>query len=302
MIVLKVMKLFVSAALFLLWAAVLVFPVLPAEAAGLVPCGGQGEMPCQACHVTELINNVVAWLFVVLSIVAAILIMIAGFKLVTSGGNSSALSAAKDTLVNILIGFIILMGGWIIIDTFMKALVTGQVYGIWNQIQCTNQPGAYNAPAGSGQSAVAPSRYTGVTGGGVQCAAANTACSVSTLMGYGFTPEQANIMSCIAMTESTGNPNAYNPTGGGLGACGTFQFRQSTWNDIRNRPAGCEDYATSCRDASCNAQMALLLVQRSRTGYSDWTCPNCNTRAQGCIDRYRGNTAGGAASPNGLNF
>lgn len=290
------MKLIVLALAALALVLVVVVPALPVEAAGLVPCGGQGEVPCQACHVTELINNVVAWLFVVLSIVAAILIMIAGFKLVTSGGNSGALSSAKETLVNILIGFIILMGGWIIIDTFMKALVTGQVYGIWNQIQCTNQPGAYNAPAGSGVQSgagVNPSGYTGVTGGGVQCATGNTSCSVATLMGYGYNAEQANIMSCMAMKESTGNPNAFNPGGGGMGACGTFQFRQSTWNSIRNPVPGCENYATSCRDAACNAQMALRLVQRTNGTYSDWLCPGCDPAGRGraCVERFRGSSA-----------
>jgi hypothetical protein len=228
--------------------------------------------------------------------VAAILIAIAGFKLVTSGGNSGALSAAKETFTNIFIGFIILMGGWIIIDTFMKALVTGQVYGIWNQIQCTGQPGAYNAPAGSGVSAgagVNPSGYTGVTGGGVQCAAGNTSCSVATLMGYGYNAEQANIMSCMAMKESSGNPNAFNPGGGGMGACGTFQFRQTTWNSIRNPVPGCENYSTSCRNESCNAQMALRLVQRTNGSYSDWLCPGCDPSGRGraCVERFRGSGA-----------
>jgi hypothetical protein len=262
---------------------------LPVAAAGLIPCGGAGEPACQACHITQLINNVVAWLFIVLSIVAAILIAIAGFKLVMSGGNAGARSAAKETFVNIFIGFIILMGGWIIIDTFMKALVTGQVYGVWNQIQCTGQPGAYNTPAGSGRQAVATSTYTGPIGGGRgplgQCHPANLACSVESLRAAGFNERQAQVMSCIAMTESSGNPNAHNPAGGGMGACGTFQVRQPTWNSVP-RSAGCQDYASSCRNHTCNAEVAQQLVERRN--YRDWTCPGCNSRAQGCIDRFGG--------------
>jgi Type IV secretion system pilin/Lysozyme like domain len=288
------MRRFVVAVIGLVMVLVVVSPVL-ATAAGLVPCGGPGQVECQACHVTELINNVVAWLFVVLSIVAAIMIAVAGIKMVVGGSNSGTREEAKSTFTNIIIGFIILMGGWILIDTLMKALLGegSQTYGMWNQIQCARQPGAYNTPAGSGRNAVASSSYTGVTGGGrgagAQCHAGNTACSVDALRALGFNDQQANIMSCIAMTESSGNPNAHNPTGGGMGACGTFQFRQTTWNSVRNRPAGCEDYATSCRNHTCNAQMALQLVQRSPSGYSDWTCSGCNTRAQACINRYSGN-------------
>jgi hypothetical protein len=273
---------------------IVALPALPVAAAGLIPCGGAGEPACQACHITQLINNVVAWLFIVLSIVAAILIAIAGFKLVMSGGNAGARSAAKETFVNIFIGFIILMGGWIIIDTFMKALVTGQVYGVWNQIQCVSQPGVNNAPAGSGFAPGSP-WYTGVTGGGrgtgAQCAEQNVACSVEALRATGMSAEQANIMSCIAMTESSGNPNfgPYNTRNPGSNstACGTFQITQTTWRGIRNPPSGCEDFS-QCTNYNCNMQMAHRLSDRSRTGYGDWTCPNCNTRAQGCIDRYRG--------------
>jgi hypothetical protein len=265
------------------------FMLLPslAVAAGLVPCGGPGEPECQACHITQLINNVVAWLFVVFSIVAAIMIAIAGMKMVTGGSNPGTLESAKQTLTNIIIGFIILMGGWIIVDTLMKALVSGQVYGIWNQIQCVSQPGVNNAPAGSGLAPGTP-RYTGVIGGGrgpgAQCAAANITCSVDALVAAGFTPRQANIMSCIAMTESTGNPLAINRQSG---ACGTFQVLRSTWESVRNRPPGCESFS-QCTNYNCNVAIARELVGRSRTEFSDWTCPNCNSRAQACINQYGG--------------
>ncbi|MBY0310310.1 hypothetical protein K2Q16_04160 [Patescibacteria group bacterium] len=272
---------------------VFIFLPLGVEAAGLVPCGGRGEAQCQACDVTKLINSVVAWLMVVLSIVAALLIMVAGFRLLTSGGNPGALNQAKETFSNILIGFFILLAGWLLIDTLMKALLSDQVYGVWNEIQCVSQPGVFDGPRAAG---LQPgTQYTGPTGGGrgtgAQCSAGNTACSVASLMSSGYTEQQANIMSCIAMTESSGIPtwgpfNTRNP-GSNSTACGTFQITQTTWNSVRNRPAGCESFS-QCTDAACNQQMALQLVQRSRTSYSDWTCPGCNTRAQGCIDRYSG--------------
>lgn len=274
---------------------VLVFALSPigVDAAGLIPCGGTGEAPCQSCDVTKLINNVVAWLMVVLSIVAALLIMVAGFKMVTGGGNPGTLTQAKETLTNILIGFFILFAGWLLIDTLMKALLSDQVYGVWNEIQCVTQPGVFEGPRAAGLQPGTP--YTGPTGGGTgvgaQCSAGNTACSVAALMSAGFTEQQANIMSCIAMTESGGIPtwgpyNTRNP-GSNSTACGTFQITQTTWNSVRNRPAGCESFS-QCTNASCNQQMALQLVQRNRTGYGDWTCPGCNNRAAACVSRYSG--------------
>lgn len=131
--------------------------------------------------------------------------------------------------------------------------------------------------------------YTGVTGGGVQCNPANTSCSVSALMAAGLTAQQANIMSCIAMTESSGNPNTppYNVTNPGSNstACGTFQITQTTWNNYP--PSGaCADWRSNCQNAACNTQVMTNLVNAN--GYSDWTCPNCNSNAQGCINRYGG--------------
>jgi hypothetical protein len=292
-----VLELLVMKLYLLLVPAYLVFVFMLAptgvEAAGLVPCGGTSEAPCQACDVTKLINSVVAWLMVVLSIVAALLIMVAGFKLVTGGGNPGALTAAKETFTNILIGFFILLAGWLLIDTLMKALLSNQVYGVWNEIQCVSQPGVSDGPRAAGLQPGTP--YTGPTGGGrgtgAQCNAGNTACSVAALMNTGLTEQQANVMSCIAMTESSGIPswtpyNTRNP-GSNSTACGTFQITQTTWNSIRNRPAGCESFS-QCTNADCNIQLAAQLVQRSRTGYSDWTCPGCNNRAASCISRYAG--------------
>jgi hypothetical protein len=131
--------------------------------------------------------------------------------------------------------------------------------------------------------------YTGVTGGGVQCNPANTSCSVAALMAAGLTAQQANIMSCIAMTESSGNPNTppYNVTNPGSNstACGTFQITQTTWNNYP--PSGlCADWRSNCQNAACNAQTMVNLVNSN--GYSDWTCPNCNNNAAGCIAQYGG--------------
>lgn len=255
----------------------MVLVAVPAGAAGLVPCGGPGEPSCQFCDVTKLVNNVVAWLFVVLSMVAALMIMKAGFDLVTSRG-AGDLTAAKSMITNILIGYAILLGGWLVVDMFMKGLVSDDVYKVWDAIQCVNQPGVMNAPAGSGIPSGSP-YYRGITGGGRQCAAENVSCSVRALQDAGFSEQQANVLSCIAMTESGGNPNVRNPRGT---ACGTFQVVQSTWQSVR-RSERCQDFLM-CTSYECNIEVTQALV--ARRGYGDWTCPGCNPRAQACIDRF----------------
>lgn len=307
------MKRFWGSILFLMLAAV---PLL-SYAAGLVPCGGEGEPACQMCYVVELVNRVISWLVLILGTIAAIIIVYAGFKLVTSGGNRHAKEDAKSMISNMIIGYVIVLAGWLLIDTGMRTLLLdGETrLGMWNELSCMAQP---NPAAGTftprtfdpngeipGNRVVVTPGYTYVTGGtggslsgggsgggaggGVQCSPSNSACSVAALQAAGLTPVQANVMSCIAMTESSGNPNTppYNVTNPGSNstACGTFQITRTTWRG--NPPPGaCNDWRSNCQRAQCNIQMMVRLV-RAR-GYADWTCPGCNNRAASCVRAYGG--------------
>lgn len=94
-------------------------------------------------------NTILLWLIGVLFALFAVFIFMAGVKLVTSGGNPEAKSAAKASFTNALIGILIVLAAWIMIDTVMKGLVVGDGdlsvvggtgFGPWNQIQCVDQP------------------------------------------------------------------------------------------------------------------------------------------------------------------
>ena len=115
--------LFISSLLVL---GIFLVPVESVVAQGLVPCEGGGfrsDSPCTPCHLIQLANNVITWLISILTLVFAILAMYAGFKLVTSGGNTGAKQDAKSMLTNAIIGFILVLAAFIIIDTGMRALL-----------------------------------------------------------------------------------------------------------------------------------------------------------------------------------
>lgn len=116
-----------------------------AWAAGFVPCGGPGEPVCQLCYWVDQINFIVKWLVGIFSVVFAIVLVISGFKLVTSAGNAGAKQQAKKTISNVFIGFVIVLGGWLLIDFAMKSLVDQNEYsllhsGPWNSVSCADQP------------------------------------------------------------------------------------------------------------------------------------------------------------------
>jgi Type IV secretion system pilin len=114
---------------------------------GLVPCHGPD---CQACHFIQLGNNVLEWIITVMATICAIVIVVAGFKMATAGGNTGQISDAKSMIANTLIGFIILLAAWLIVDTVLKVFVSGSSegtgaaeipgFGPWNNIQCVTPP------------------------------------------------------------------------------------------------------------------------------------------------------------------
>jgi hypothetical protein len=126
------------------------------NAAGLVPCGGPGEPPCQACHVGELIINIFDWLGVVLGILVVIFIIVTGLYLVTSAGNMGAKAQAKQLISKVLVGYIVFLGGWMLVDLGLKILLRDETYEAWeDNILCVAQPEtqAWSRPTASGDNA-----------------------------------------------------------------------------------------------------------------------------------------------------
>lgn len=131
------------------WLLVLVFAVIAVtsafpvvtfavDPAGLVTCEGvdaNGIADCNFCSFIQMVDVIVNWLFSVLVLIAVFLIVYAGFKLVVSAGNPSAMTDAKGMISNVIIGFVIILAAWLIVDTVLKALVAPDLeFGMWNDI------------------------------------------------------------------------------------------------------------------------------------------------------------------------
>ena len=99
---------------------------------GLVECGNKGQDPCGFFDILKLINTLIDFTFKVLVVpIAAILFAFAGLKMIISGGSSpEARSAAKEVLINTVIGLAIAAGSFLIIKTLL--LIIGfQTGGDW---------------------------------------------------------------------------------------------------------------------------------------------------------------------------
>lgn len=139
-----------SLTLIIVWAFGFIEPASAQNLAGAAQCTGTD---CSACNLVYLANAVIQWLIGFLTILFAVLMAVAGWGLVVSGGNQSALDAAKEKFTNAVIGFIIILAAWLVIDTIIRGLVgaDGMIEGstsgafFWAEVQCQSQIAANEA-------------------------------------------------------------------------------------------------------------------------------------------------------------
>jgi hypothetical protein len=86
----------------------------------------------------------ISWVIGIIFVIFAVLLVVAGFQLVTSAGNQSAQQSAKEKFINALIGIIIVLAAWLLVDTLMRAVLpedTGVIegWGFWAEVQCFDQ-------------------------------------------------------------------------------------------------------------------------------------------------------------------
>lgn len=286
---------------------------LAAQAGGIPFFGpiipeAQNVCPASWGLLVTVINNLISLLITIAIVfVAPLMIAYSGFLFVVNPVDPSGIAKAKGILWNTILGIVIALAGWMIVDAIMVALYNPAAQsgttrlGAWSSLitsggidPCLPQRGAL--PLDALNQAV-----TGVTVGGVPrvgtargpCADGNTACSVGAIqqgaqaLGMTLSAAQATTMSCIAMTESSGNPRSPDSN---TGACGTFQIttRPGNWSNDALHRSPCSR-TSSCNDVQCNLQTALLLY--NQRGYQPWTGRNpngtyWNPNAVACAQQY----------------
>ena len=139
--------------LIILLAGFILMPLI--SYAGLVPCGSSIDNPdtpydetedCKLCHFFVLIDNVIDFVLIQLVPPLAVLmlviggIMFVGATLEFLPGGPTLLSDAKKLMTSVIIGLIIIYGGWIIIGLFLSTIGlsevaggAGEIFKNWNQ-------------------------------------------------------------------------------------------------------------------------------------------------------------------------
>lgn len=112
------------------------------QAAGLVPCGGSSEPPCTACDLLVLAQNVIHKALELAILVCIVLLIYGGFRWIFSFGNEENIAAGQRTIYDAIIGLVIILAAWIIVNTifWLIAYIGGENYtGTWSHLKCYSQ-------------------------------------------------------------------------------------------------------------------------------------------------------------------
>lgn len=126
-------------------------PAPNGQTSGLVPCGFNPFSPsntsdsatgCQACNLAQLIQNIITFAIGIAIPIAAALFAYAGFLYITSASNPGNISKAKGIFKDALVGFLIAVCAWLIINTLLHVIFNQGTFssGNWFTIQCSTQP------------------------------------------------------------------------------------------------------------------------------------------------------------------
>ena len=112
----------------------------PAQAAGLVPCGGAGESPCTLCHLFVMLNNIFKFvMFTLVPVVAVLMLVIGGVMFFFGGANPGMLTKAKGIITSVVIGILIIFCAWVIVNTVLttSGIVKSPSVLKWYEINCS---------------------------------------------------------------------------------------------------------------------------------------------------------------------
>lgn len=276
-----------------------------------------------------VVNNIISFVLT-LAIVFFMPLMIAwaGFLYVVNSVNPEGISKAKSILWHTILGIVIALAAWMIVDALMAVLYTGSAgasaWGTWSSLvtgggdTCLQQAGA--AP-GAGLNEV-----TGITASstGNILSFGSGPCDANVLLGdmSSLSVAQANTFACLAKPESSCGAtlqnyswNVPNAQGYASTAYGPFQVTLSTNHSCYENqacytaagvagPLNCQNgfgpkgftaggnatVLANCEAAAANVACSLsaAVCLLQQQGWTAWTADPRSQAQQSCINEYSG--------------
>ncbi|HWH07079.1 MAG TPA: pilin [Candidatus Paceibacterota bacterium] len=221
-----------------------------------LPTGGTVASAADWGCILQVVQNSINFLVSISIILVVVFLVIAGVTFMVSGGNPHAREAARKRLGNVVIGLVVILAAWLVVDFVMKTVydpntvVNGSAIGPWNAILSegsaplcihpkdppTSLPTVPDIVTGGG---------TGGSGGGSCRPPSGGPCSVASLQARGCFGSAAGQAAQICSKESSGNPLNESRTDrtrdGYPYSIGLFQINLTNSFDVRVNGKSCSD-------------------------------------------------------------
>ena len=104
----------------------------------LVQCGRTGQAACTLCDIFKLVKTIIDFISYGLFILAPIFIVYGGIMILLAGAKPSNVDTGKSIIRNAIIGVIIALLAWTVINVILNGLVDQSKFPWpWNKIECT---------------------------------------------------------------------------------------------------------------------------------------------------------------------
>jgi hypothetical protein len=106
--------------------ALLSAPLLARAAFTIIPCGGYSTASTAPCTVNDffyLVARIINLLISLAGVYAVLQIIIGGFRMVISQGNQEALKKAQTGVIDAIIGFVLVLAAFLIVNTLVNSLL-----------------------------------------------------------------------------------------------------------------------------------------------------------------------------------
>jgi hypothetical protein len=105
--------------------------------AQLVQCGRRGQEACKLQDLKGLVIGVVNYALLAAGFVALAFVLLGGIRMMLSGGNPEQIKAGKTAIFNALLGLVITMAAFIILNLLITVLTGGalnlnSLVNFWN--------------------------------------------------------------------------------------------------------------------------------------------------------------------------
>lgn len=251
--------------------------------AGFVPCAlsvddpttTQNEtLPCTTCHFVLMGNSIIDWIMKTMVIIALVVIFAMGIIYIVSAGNEKMINMAKSGIKATLIGIVIVVSAWLIVNTVIRVLGAQDYFSGYFQNGAFTFTCDVSSTAGTarqaGYSGPGTTSGGGGFGGSGTCnpvtGSSSNPCSTSNLASTCFGGKNVDAWSAICQAESSGSITAASGTDicadGNPVSFGLFQINISAHKiGGLDCPAAFSGGAFSAKNKSCRVTNVALYNQ-----------------------------------------